>query len=231
MSRIRAVVFDLFGTLVPEFPRTLWADHFVRMAVALDVDPERLEETWRATSIERQTGRLGDIEGNIRAICERIGHRPSDDQVGAAVAVRLDVYASTFHPQPGAEATLRWLKACGYPVGLISMCAPDTPALWHRLPLAPFVDEALFSSEVGLRKPQPEIYLLACRRLGVEAEWTMFVGDGSYGELSGAAAVGMHPVLIRDPEEVEGSIHRPEVETWPGPAIGSLPELRDLLRD
>jgi putative hydrolase of the HAD superfamily len=111
------------------------------------------------------------------------------------------------------------------------MCAPDTPALWRELPLAPYVDEALFSCQVGLRKPEAEIYRLACRRLGVAPSESLFVGDGSYGELSGAAAVGMRAVLIRDPAEVEGDIHRPEVEVWPGPSIGALPEVRALLAD
>jgi putative hydrolase of the HAD superfamily len=222
-------VFDLFGTLVPEFPRALWEDHFARMAAALEVDPGRREEAWRATSIERQTGRLGDIEGNIRAICERIGHEPTPRQVAGAVAVRLDVYGRTFHPVEGAEDILRWLRERGHRLGLISMCAPDTPPLWRRLPLAPLVDVALFSSEVGLRKPEPEIYLLACERLGVAPSESLFVGDGSYGELSGATAVGMRAVLIRDPSEVEGEIHRPEVEEWAGAAIGSLRDLRGLL--
>ncbi|HEX9121928.1 MAG TPA: HAD family hydrolase [Actinomycetota bacterium] len=229
MSGVRAVVFDLFGTLVPEFPRALWDAHFARMAAVLEVDPARLAEAWRATSIDRQTGRLGDIEGNIRAICERIGHEPTPRHVAGAAAVRLDIYAATFHPVDGALEILGWLKESGFRVGLISMCAPDTPALWRELPIAPYVDEALFSCEVGLRKPEPEIYLLACERLGVAPPESLFVGDGSYGELSGAAAVGMRAVLIRDPAEVDGQIHRPEVEEWAGTAIGSLLEVRDLL--
>lgn len=41
-------------------------------------------------------------------------------------------------------------------------------------------------------KPDPAIYLLACRRLGVAPEDCVFVGDGGDRELEGAAAVGMY---------------------------------------
>jgi len=227
---VRGVVFDLYGTLVPEFAVADWDEHFDRMATALAVDPAALRREWQATAIERQTGCMGDIAANIRGICERVGHRATEEQLDSALRVRAWLYAKYFHPQPGAEETLRALKQDGYPTALVSMCAPDTPELWRASALAPFVDVEVFSSEVGLRKPEPEIYLLACSGLGVEPAACLYVGDGSYGELTGAAALGMHAVLIRDAEEVEGQIHRPEAENWTGPRIARLSETLDLLR-
>jgi hypothetical protein len=56
----------------------------------------------------------------------------------------------------------------------------------------------------------------------------LYVGDGAYGEPTGAAAVGMYPVLIRDPDEQEEML-RPEAEEWTGPTIGSLLEVPGLL--
>jgi putative hydrolase of the HAD superfamily len=91
------------------------------------------------------------------------------------------------------------------------------------------VDVLVFSSEVGLRKPDPRIYLLACRGLGVAPTDCVFVGDGNHRELSGAAAVGMTSVLIIDPAE-EGEMLRMDAETWDGPTIFSVPEVRTLLR-
>lgn len=120
------------------------------------------------------------------------------------------------------------LRADGYPLALISMCAPDAPAMWRASPLDGSVDVEVFSCDVALRKPDPEIYLLATERLGVVPERCLYVGDGSYRELSGAAAVGMHPVLIRDPQE-EAEMLRPEVEEWAGASIASLLEIPSLL--
>ena len=56
----------------------------------------------------------------------------------------------------------------------------------------------------------------------------LYVGDGAYGELSGAAAVGMHPILIRDPDEQEEML-RPEAEEWTEGSIGTLLEVPGLL--
>jgi putative hydrolase of the HAD superfamily len=108
------------------------------------------------------------------------------------------------------------------------MCAPDTPALWHASPLGGSIDVLVFSSEVGLRKPGAAIYLAATERLGVEPGACLYVGDGSYRELSGAAAVGMTPVRIVDPAEGE-AVLRPDRDHWQGTAIRSLAEVRTLL--
>ena len=46
-------------------------------------------------------------------------------------------------------------------------------------------------------KPDPEIYNLACERLGIVSAKAVFVGDGGFDELQGAAEVGMRPVQAR----------------------------------
>ncbi len=48
--------------------------------------------------------------------------------------------------------------------------------IYDRAPVDLF-DETVISGDVGLHKPQPEIYLLACERLGVEPGDCVFVDD------------------------------------------------------
>lgn len=223
------MIFDLFGTLVHEFPKSDWDRWFAEAAAALGVDTAAFRREWEATSVERQTGRLGDMAANVRDICRRAGREPTDEQVEAALAVRMSLNRKWFAPMPGALETLTWVRAEGYPIGLISMCAPDTPPLWRTSPLAGAVDVEVFSSEVGLRKPDAAIYLYATERLGLEPTACLYVGDGSYRELSGAAAVGMHAVLVLDPSVDAGAINRPEVEDWTGPRIAEIAEVRSLL--
>jgi putative hydrolase of the HAD superfamily len=227
--RFEAVVFDLFGTVVYELPNSDWDLWFAGSAEALGVEPVAFRREWEATSVQRQTGGLGDMAANVREICRRVGGDPTSEQVAAALEIRMGLYRKWFVPTPGAEETLGWLRAGGVPTALISMCAPDTPPLWRASALAGFVDVEVFSSEVGLRKPEPEIYLLTSERLGVRPEACLYVGDGSYRELSGAAAVGMHPVLVLDPDVDPEEISRPEVEDWTGPRIASLTEVPALL--
>lgn len=230
VSAIRAVVFDLFGTLVYEFPRADWDAWLETTAAVLEADPEAFAAAWSATAVERQTGRLGDIEENLRTVAARAGAWPADAQIAEALEARAELYRAWFVPRPGAEEVLARLRADGYRLGLVSMCAPDAPTMWKASPLGGTMDVEVFSCEAELRKPDPEIYLLAASRLGVAAPECLYVGDGAYRELSGAAAVGMRPVLIRDPDE-DAEVLRPEAEAWSGETIGDLRDILRLLRE
>jgi HAD superfamily hydrolase (TIGR01509 family) len=155
---------------------------------------------------------------------------PKDVAIARAVDIRSRLYDRWFFPRPGAIETLRELRARKFPVALISMCAPDTPARWRACALAPFVDVTVFSSETGLRKPHPSIYGQACDSLQVEPARCCYVGDGSYGELTGAAALGMRAYLIRDPHVLPEQQLRPEFDdAWTGPEIADLRDLLDIV--
>ena len=224
-----AVVFDLFGTLVPEFSKRDFVEAVRGMAEALGVDPDRFEDAWNLSALDRQTGRFATVEENVRHICGELGSTPEDDAMAQALDLRMSLYRTWFHPRRGALETLAEVKAGGYPIALISMCAPDAPAMWRASALAPYVDVEVFSSEVGLRKPDAAIYRYATDLLGVDPAACLYCGDGAYGELAGAAAVGMTPFLIADPAvDVEESL-TPEREDWEGARVSDLRELLPLL--
>jgi putative hydrolase of the HAD superfamily len=230
VSRFDAVLLDLFGTLVYEFPKADWDAWLATCAAVLECDAETFRDAWTATAIDRQTGAAGDMAEHLRTLAARAGVWPSDAQVAEALEARAELYRTWFVPRPGAEELLRELRSRSVRTALVSMCAPDTPAMWRGSPLAGLVDVEVFSCEVALRKPDPAIYDLACERLGVDSARCLYVGDGAYRELSGAAAVGMRAVLIRDPVEDETEGLRPEAEDWAGERIEHLREVLPLLR-
>ena len=91
--------------------------------------------------------------------------------------------------------------------------------------MAPLVDVAILSCEVGLRKPDPRIYEMVCDRLTVLPDRCLYVGDGGSMELTGASASGMDVVLIRAPyDTVTG-----DREDWQGARISSLKEVVSLV--
>lgn len=228
--RPRAAIFDLFGTLVPEFPRTAFYGAVRSAAPVLGADPDEYEAEWMRTAIARQTGvYAGGITENVRAIVSALGlPAPSEDAIAAALAPRDELYARWFHPREGALETVTELKARGTPLALISMCAPDTPAMWQSSEFAGLMDVEVFSSESGLRKPDPAIYRAACDPLGVAPADCLYCGDGAYGELTGATALGMLAVEIRDPAVDHAEQLRPEGEDWDGPRVADLRELLAL---
>jgi putative hydrolase of the HAD superfamily len=108
------------------------------------------------------------------------------------------------------HALLEALRARGLKLGLVSN-AFDPGWLLHRdleqMGLGERLDFAVFSSEVGKRKPHPEIFERALSELGVEAGDAVFVGDRLYEDVRGAGELGMTTVQalwFRADEHPEG---------------------------
>ncbi|SFB61980.1 haloacid dehalogenase superfamily, subfamily IA, variant 3 with third motif having DD or ED/haloacid dehalogenase superfamily, subfamily IA, variant 1 with third motif having Dx(3-4)D or Dx(3-4)E [Amycolatopsis marina] len=59
-----------------------------------------------------------------------------------------------------------------------------------RRSLSPYFDEQVYSGEVGVAKPDREVFLLTAERLGVPADACVFVDDAA-GNVAGAVAAGM----------------------------------------
>lgn len=95
--------------------------------------------------------------------------------------------------------------------------------------LATFFDDIVFSCEVGIAKPAPEIYQIACDRLGARAKDCVFLGDGGSDELSGALQVEMEPILLWVDREIRDEGISPEVANWKGPIIERLSDVRNFL--
>ena len=91
-------------------------------------------------------------------------------------------------------------------LGLISNWDNRLAGLIDGLGLGEELDTVVSSAEVGLHKPDPRIFELACERLGVDPREAAHVGDHHYADIVGARAVGMQPVLIdRHADEVSWS--------------------------
>ena len=230
MSRYDAVVFDLWGTLVdelthPKAHRIVYRQKTDETADLLGVDRDEFARAWSATGADRLVGRIPSTAATLRLVCEQLGAAPSDDTVQAAARIRYEYVRDALSPRPGTVETMSTLRESGYRVGLISNCTEEVSLLWESTPFAPLVDVAVLSFDAGVAKPDPRIYELALDGLGVSAERCLFVGDGSDGELTGAAKAGMTAVLIRAPyDRADGSR-----QSWNGDVISAIPDVLELL--
>ncbi len=216
---LRAVVFDLFGTLIDDSPPTDYGDFLAETASALGTEPERFLELWNAYDVERYTG---PIETCFEAICGQLG--VSD--YAAALALRLERLRGLLVPRPDAVSTLLALREQGFRLGMISNASSEVSALWVESAFEPLFDAVLFSADERMMKPDRRLYLRMAELLGVAPDDCLYVGDGAYNELQGAAAAGMNPVLIRVPHdewEHEGTVG------WDGRRISSLSEVLALV--
>jgi HAD superfamily hydrolase (TIGR01549 family) len=118
---------------------------------------------------------------------------------------------------PGALETLDRLRRRGLKTAIASN-APFPPEMMHRQlrrnGLADAVDAAVFSSEVGKRKPAPELYLAALQMLDLSPAEALYVGDRVVEDYDGPRRVGMRAVLCGDaaPDEVPRIARLADVE-------------------
>lgn len=229
--KYQAVIFDLFGTLVDVFSRRGYEDVLAEMTSILKAPHDEFTRLWLDTAKWRGAGVFQTLEENIEYICRELEVNIVDTKIQLAKQVRFDYVARSLKPRRDALEVLSRLKSEGYRTGLISNCSTEPPVIWQDTPFAPLIDVAVFSSSVGLQKPDPRIYQLAVEQLAVKPGNCLYIGDGDEHELTGAAQVGMHPVLIRNPSEDSTDVYRVnvEVEQWDGPVISSLQEVLTLL--
>jgi putative hydrolase of the HAD superfamily len=109
----------------------------------------------------------------------------------------IDRMFAALEPDERMVRAVRAARERGVRTGLISNSWGLR--IYERAPIDLF-DATVISADVGLHKPQPEIYRLACERLGVEPGEAVFVDDLRE-NCAGAEAVGMTAVLHRDPAE------------------------------
>ena len=119
---------------------------------------------------------------------------------------------------------LAWLREQGLRTGVCSN-APFPAAMMRRQVeakgIGPLVDAVVFSSEVGRRKPAPEMYRAALDAVGADAAATLFVGDRVREDYEGPRALGMRAVIC-----TAHAVRRPGPEV---PTIESLKELPEIL--
>jgi putative hydrolase of the HAD superfamily len=228
MQRYRAVVFDLFGTLVPSWRGATSDGVVAEMALLLGAERERFTHLWNAaTWHERATGVFDSTEANVVHICDVMGIVAPQERVRAAAEIRHAFTRESLTPRPGAEATLRMLRDRGHTLGLLSDCAPDVPLLWEGTAFSGLIEYPVFSCGVGARKPDPSMYRAVCGRMAIDACDCLFIGDG-LDEVIGARAFGMDAVLFRIPPEEAGGAGGERTATWDGAAITDLSQVVGL---
>jgi HAD superfamily hydrolase (TIGR01509 family) len=101
----------------------------------------------------------------------------------------------------GALPTLDAVRMIGVRTAVASN-APFPPEFMHRQlrgnGIADRVDAIVFSSEIGRRKPAPELYMAALDRLGVAPAEALYVGDRVSEDYEGPRQLGMRAVICTE---------------------------------
>jgi putative hydrolase of the HAD superfamily len=134
---------------------------------------------------EVETGRIDEDEF-ARRIGERLGVRSSEGLV--------DRLFARIVPDGEMVAAVKRAKAAGVKTGLLSNSMGA--GRYDRTAFPELFDGVVISGEVGLHKPQPEIFRLGAESIGLQPEDCVFVDDLRE-NCKGAEAVGMTAILHR----------------------------------
>jgi putative hydrolase of the HAD superfamily len=116
--------------------------------------------------------------------------------------------------RPRMVAALDWLTGNGYRIGCITNNVPtgDGAGMARTAEKAAAIadilarfDQVIESSKVGIRKPDPAIYRLACDRMGVRADECVYLDDLGI-NCKPAAALGMVAIKVTDPAKALGEL-------------------------
>ncbi len=215
-SAAKAVFFDLDGTLRHNLPSggEVFADYAIRLGLRAG-DEDRLralrwEHFYWANSSELKDDQQtypqenGDF-WNQYARRQLVALGASNVEA-AALAPQVTQYMSeSYKPQSVVPDDVRRLlpalKESGYELAVISNRVKPYQQEIEALGLAPFFAFSLAGGEINAWKPEPEIFLHACRRLAVDPAQAVYVGDNYFADVVGARRAGLEPVLY-DPRGV-----------------------------
>lgn len=185
---VKAVFFDLFETLITEYR----ADYKKGADIKLPFSKADFDAEWSVRRPKMDVGYYKDYFEAVKEILEVLKQPYDNTLMEALYQARVNAKKSCFQfIDPGVLDMLTAVKELGVKVGLISNCSLEDVIGWKDSCLAELFDDVVFSYEVGIPKPDPAIYLLACDRMGVKPNETVFIGDGGSDELIGAERAGM----------------------------------------
>lgn len=193
---MQAVLFDLDDTLIDRraslehYASVLARAHAHRLAV---VDPHALYAVIQSVDGAGYRARGRVAEDLARHLPWR--NAPSPGELAAFWDARFPACA-----QPTGELfeTLAWLRAQGLRIGIVTN---GRTAIQEQkiasVGLAEWVDSVVISEAIGIKKPDPRIFGIACERVQVPKSATWFVGDHPANDIVGATAAGLTAVWFR----------------------------------
>ncbi len=173
-----------------------------------------------------------DVPGveHVRAILGALDRGLPARVPAPTLAALLEAYAEPALLVPpmvdsGARPALERLRAQGLTLALVSNTM-RTPGATLRKVLDRFgvlacFAHTTFSDEVGIRKPDPEIFALTLRAIQVEPAAAVHVGDDAVLDVHGARAAGLRAIQVTTASLKSLGAQRPDAVI---PSLATLPE-------
>ena len=195
-SSIRAVIFDVGSVLVRDEDRAPRA----RLAKKFGLSYEGLIQAVFGHSLDRDavTGKI-----TTAAFYQAVGQ-----SLGIASEDVDDFYREFYSGNRMDYALIDFIRGLrtGYKTAILSNALDDLRGLltteWR---VADAFDEIIISAEEGCIKPDPEIYHITLKKLGLPASATVFIDDLEK-NIKTARQIGMHGIVFQSPEQAQSDL-------------------------
>jgi putative hydrolase of the HAD superfamily len=195
VSGLAGVLFDM-GGVVMDSPLHAIA----RYEAARGLPPNAINRVVAAAGESGAWARLERGELTAASFCAPFEADCRAQGVEISGADIMTAIAEAGVPRPAMLEAIRRIRARGLRVGALTNNwkreGPEDDVIPHRL--REHFDVFIESRVVGLRKPDPRIYTLACRELGVPPERTAFLDDIGR-NLKAARELGMTTIKVDEP--------------------------------
>ena len=219
-AEVRAVTFDVGGTLIEPWPSVggVYADVADRLgAGALDADvlDARFRAAWRAAhagnGFDYSRGAWMDL---VRTTFSGLTERAGDPDLSGALWHRF-TEPDAWRVLPDVVPCLEVLATRGLRIAAVSNWDERLRPLLGRLGLADRFEFVVASAEVGAHKPSREIFAHAAVLLGLPSSSLLHVGDSRREDFDGARSAGWQALLV-DRRAASGPDRMAELTELPG---------------
>ena len=223
---IKGILFDFGGTLaLGDLDKEYFATSFLEYIRSLGFRGRKsqyekarkgmFERLMKARSINREI-RLEEL---YQGLLFKLGLHPS----GEVIDYIHQLYIRSFSVElvSGLKEVFECLNE-RYSLAVISNSMSDVPRQGiKKFDLEQYLDTVVISRDIGIRKPDPEIFNFALHNLGIESYNAIHVGDSLKEDIQGAKNAGIKTIWIKRNSE--------EMNIQPDYTIHSIKELTSLL--
>lgn len=242
MPQLKAFLFDFNATLIRskpwmalemrDLPRRGFA-HLAEQGYLAPLSEAQLAEAEAVFKAERvlanetwfETSHVDNLAAMVEAL--GLGAQVPAEAMEATVAALQRACVPTVTLIEGAAETLQQLQGQGYRLAIISNAAYSPFLLWtlEHLGIRDFFEEVVVSADVGLRKPNLEIFHLTLNRMRLAPTEIVYVGDDFEKDVIAAKKIGARAVWFYP----EGSqLAGVEDESLPDAIVRQLSEIPPL---
>lgn len=219
-GRFRAVVFDLFGTLVAAPTAADRSSAAAVLAAAAERPVANVVDYLRGTWQVRHDGTLTTVEQLSAHLLAEVGGEALN--LGAVMEAWRHLAPRRLRADQTVLAALDTLSGAGLAVGLLSDTSAEIVEAWAPSNLASRFGSAVFSCAAGAIKPDESLYRRTLSELDVvAADTVLYVGDGGGDELRGAERLGMTAVRVRR-RGGEAALSFGEHDGWNGQTLPNV---------